>query len=95
MTAPAVAHLGEDLLFLDLEVSQKGGIQDIGAIRGTESLHTKSGNRKGLNELANLGAGASVIAGHNFLEFDRKHRARPAASIHCRNFPSSTSHGRN
>lgn len=73
--AGSVSHFSQhpDVLFLDLEISHAGNILDIGAVRGKNNLHTKSGSKKALLELAEFAEGAAVVVGHNIIEHDLKH----------------------
>ena len=59
-----------EYLLLDFEVSLKGQIQDIGAIRGKETFRLKSGSKKSLEALAEFSKGASVVIGHNLIKHD-------------------------
>ncbi len=64
------ASLLPKYLLFDLEVTLRGKIQKIGAVRGEEVLLRTNGSSRSLEDLAQFSRGASVVVGHNLLGHD-------------------------
>jgi ATP-dependent DNA helicase RecQ len=60
--------MNDRICFFDLEVSERGKILDIGAVRGERKLHSSS-----LPGFANMVKGCEFLCGHNIIEHDLKY----------------------